>query len=111
MSSLLTKSTGVKTYQMVVNVTGFLEGELSDWPANIQDKILEALEAKAQEVEHPLTVVYSACGKDWGSDDSNPKFFLHVIASEIVVADSRMFEEEKFRIRTIISDAMAGRKS
>lgn len=106
--SLLTKATGIRTFQLLADVTAYLEGELADWPANIQDRILEALERKAKEVELPLMIVYSACGKDEFADTD--KFFVYVVASEIVVADDRFFQDEKAKLKHIIADIVAGRR-
>ena len=107
-TALIQQQTGIKTYQLVVSVTSYMEGTLDDWPNNIQDGVLEALEKMAQKAEHPLTVVYSACAQDFGSEDDNPTFHICVIASEIVAADDRIFQEEKERIRNLISDIENG---
>lgn len=109
--SLIQQATGIKTYEVVVYVSGYLEGELADWPANIQDRLLEALERKAQEVEHPLTIVHSRCDVDYGETSKDDKFYLHVIASEIVVADGRHLRDEKEKIKQVIADIIAGRKT
>lgn len=89
----------VRTFEIVQYVTGPLEGKLEDWPASIQDAVYQALERKAEEVELPLMVVDSACGIDYGeaNDGSQDRFFLHILASEIVVRDTgfeqRMIEQ------------------
>lgn len=80
--------TGVKTFELVQYVNGYLEGELKDWPANIQDAVMQALERKAREVELPLTIVGSYCDLDYGETKGQDRFFLRIIASEIVVKDT-----------------------
>jgi len=106
------KLTGIKTYDLVQYVTGFLEGEIDDWPAAIQDAVYAALEKKSGEVEHPLAIVHSRCDVDYADDDrSQDRFYVHVIASEIVVADSRFIEEEKANMRSLIADIIAGRRT
>lgn len=90
---LQNKTTQIRTFQVVANVSSFLEGEIQDWPANIQDGILAALERKAQEVELPLTVVASYCDLDYATEEGEEdKPFVVVIASEIVAADSRFVQ-------------------
>ena len=82
------KANPIRTFEVKVYVNGYVEGGLADWPANVQDAIYEALEKKSDEVQLPLTVVHSYCDIDHGEamDGSQDRFFLHVIASEIVVA-------------------------
>lgn len=80
--------TGVRTFEIVQYVTGYLEGELKDWPAQIQDAVMQALEKKAHEVELPLTIVTSYCDIDYGERPEDDKPFLRIIASEIVVKDT-----------------------
>lgn len=82
-------STGVVTYECKVEVDGLLEGELQDWPANIQDGIFAALERKSQEVELPLCIVYCACKNTYNDDGIADGYYIHVVASEIVVRDTR----------------------
>lgn len=100
---------GIRIFEMIQNVTGYIEGELSDWPAQLQDPIYEAVERKAKEVELPLTIVYSRCHIDYGDaqDGTDDKFYIHVIASEIVVADER--EINKMAIEKAVRDITKGR--
>lgn len=83
------KHTGIRTFEIVQYISGPLEGELNDWPANIQDAVYAALERKAKEVELPLAIVASRCDIDHDATDPQRKFFLHIVASEIVMADER----------------------
>lgn len=83
------KATGIRVFDMMVNVSGYLEGKFDDWPPNIQDPIYVALEKKTHEVELPLTIIDSGCGQD---EDG---FYLHVIASEVVVGDERFVRDSK----------------
>lgn len=107
---LIEKATGIKTFQMVQYVTGYLEGELGDWPANIQDAVLEALERLAQKVELPLTIIHSRCDIDYADEvGGKDRPFVHIIASEIVAADDRFTKVAKDQIKEAIADMMAGR--
>lgn len=71
----------IRTFELIVNVTGPLEGTLEDWPSHIQDRIYEAMERKAAEVQLPLAVCGSMCGYD--VDEGH---YIRVILSEIVAA-------------------------
>lgn len=76
----------IRTFRLIQYITGYVECEqMSDLPALLQDKLYEALEAKAHEVELPLTIVAVRCDKDIDSEDPKREFFLEVIASEIVM--------------------------
>lgn len=84
------KTTGVRTFEVVVNVSIPLEGTLDDWPPLIQDGIFTALEEKAHEVQLPLLVVASRCDEDHDVPKGRPgRYYVHVIASEVVAADER----------------------
>lgn len=71
----------IRTFELVVTVSGALEGEFKDWPANIQDPIYAAMERKAEEVQLPLELIASEAG--W--DDIGQRHYVRVILSEIVV--------------------------
>lgn len=83
----------IRTFELIQYVSGFLDGELKDWPANIQDVVLEAMARKSDEVKLPLTVIASGCEFD---DDPEcapeKKFWVKVLLSEIVVVDMRSVE-------------------
>lgn len=78
---------GIRTFSMIVNVSVHLAGTFEDWPSQIQDGIYAALEKKAHELQLPLVIVYSNAGVDI---DNNDMPFVHVIASEVVVADEHV---------------------
>ncbi len=80
----LRKHTGIRTFEMIQYVSGFVEGGIDDWPANLQDALYAALERKAHEVRLPLQIVLSYCDKD--IDDG--RFYIRCIASEIVAVDT-----------------------
>lgn len=80
MSDQATQNPGIRTFCLTVNVSGFLEGNLGDWPANIQDKVLEALEAKSEAEELPLAITNAQCGYD-----EDEGFYVNVWASEVVI--------------------------
>lgn len=74
---------------------------------------MEALELKAAEVELPLTIIHARCDIDYGEkgDGSDDRPYIHVIASEIVVADERGLRREKDQMRELISDIISGRRT
>lgn len=80
---------GVRTFEVIQYVSGFLEGGMDDWPANIQDAVYKAMERKSDEVQLPLVIVASFCDVDIDSEDVNKRFFIRVIASEIVAVDTK----------------------
>lgn len=79
----------IKLFDLVVDVDGPLEGELKDWPNNIQDQVYAALERASHKVQLPLTIVASKCDVDYGGTGQADRFFVHCVASEIVVMDDR----------------------
>ena len=79
--------TRVKVFDLTVDISGPLEGKFNDWPANIQDGIMQAIERKAQEVGLPLVMVDSACSIDYGETKEQDKFYIHVVVSEVVARD------------------------
>lgn len=88
--------TGIRQFEIVVHVSGWLEGTLEDWPANIQDGVYKALEDKSKEVELPLAIVFSKCDHEPTLPDDHPqKFYLHIIASEVVMADDRTIDPRR----------------
>lgn len=90
------KTTAIRTFEIVADVSGMLEGDINDWPANIQDVVFAALERKAQAEQLPLIIVASRCAEDpdvpAGTDGH---FYLHIIASEVVMADQRTVSRER----------------
>lgn len=87
-------TTNVRTFEIKVAISGWLEGTIADWPSHIQDGIYQALERKAKEVELPLTIVHSACDIAYDDEGNQTTAFLHVIASEIVARDMRFTDEQ-----------------
>lgn len=90
--------TGIRTFEIVQYISGPLEGELSDWPANIQDAVYEALELKSKQEDLPLAIVASRCDIDHDAETEgrpHQKFFLHIVASEIVMADERTIDPRR----------------
>lgn len=112
MSQIIGQPTAIRTFEIVQYVTGPLEGEFKDWPSNIQDRIMDALDRKSKEVELPLTIVHSYCDIDHGEamDRSQDRYFLRIIASEIVVGDARMVRDAQAELKEVISDIIAGRR-
>ncbi len=88
--------TGIRTFEIVQYVSGWLDGEFSDWPAQIQDAVLAALERKSGEVGLPLAIVFSKCDHDVDLPNEHPrKFWLHIVASEVVMADARTIDPRR----------------
>lgn len=100
------KTTYIRTFELVQNVTGFMEGDISNWPNNIQDAIYAALERLAQKVQLPLAIVLSYCDIDYGDTKEQDKPYVHVVASEIVAADSRFYNQGQEEIKRIVSEMM-----
>jgi hypothetical protein len=87
-ASLIAPPTGIKTWELKQYTTGFCEGGINDWPAQIQDQIFEALERLSDRVQLPVAIVQAYFDIDYG-DPANgvpDKFFVRVIASEIVAS-------------------------
>jgi len=96
------KPTGVRTFEMIQYINGWLEGGMSDWPAQIQDAIMAALGKKAEEVGLPLTIVACYCDMDYGETREKDRPFIRVIASEIVVKDVGFISEAERAIQQAI---------
>ena len=54
----------VRTWRMIQNVSGPLEGTLNDWPSHIQDTIAHAIDKLKEKHKLPLLVTQSECGHD-----------------------------------------------
>lgn len=99
MSNLITQQ-GIRTFEILQYISAPLEGELADWPANIQDAVYAALERKSKDVELPLAIVASRCDIDHDAEaEGRPhqKFFLHIVASEVVMADERTIDRRRLQ--------------
>lgn len=83
----------IDTYEAVQWMTGPIElgpdATLDDLPNKLQDIVYAALERKADEVQKPLMVVRVLCGREPEPVDVHHEWYLHVIASEVIAADSR----------------------
>lgn len=87
------KTTGIKTFELDVPVSGPLDVPFEDWPANIQDGIWAALEHLADREQLPLKIVHAKYMTDPDLPPEAPgHHYLHVIASEVVMADERTLE-------------------
>lgn len=85
--------TGIKTFECVVPVSGVLDVPFDDWPANIQDGFYAAAERLSEEHEVPVAIVYAEYKTDIDLPPEAPGYhYLHVILSEVVVADQRTLE-------------------
>jgi len=84
------KTTGIRTFELDVPVSGALDVPFEDWPANIQDGIWAALEKLAEHEQLPLKIVHAKYMKDVDLPEEAPgHHYLHIIASEVVMADER----------------------
>ena len=89
---------GIRVFDLIVPISAPLEGGFENWPSNIQDGIMAALERKSEEVELPLLMVDARCDIDHDAEaEGRPteKFFIHVVASEVVVADDRTIDSRR----------------
>lgn len=75
------KPVGIRTFTLMAEISAPMPGGLDDWPANIQDGIYAALEAKSKEVKLPLAII-----KSWCDSDFDGKWYAYCLASEIVAA-------------------------
>lgn len=90
------KTTSIRTFELDVAITGVLDVPFDDWPANIQDGILQALEVVARREEIPLTIVYAKYHTDPDKVEGEPGYhYLHVVASEVVMADERTIDPKR----------------
>lgn len=86
-------TTGVKTFELILYVDRVLPNEIADWPNSLQDAVYVALEAKAQEMQLPMTIVFTQCDLDRDKPAEDPyRYYVHVIASEIVLSNEAMLQ-------------------
>jgi len=81
---------GVRTWQVVLDATGYHEGAIEDWPAQLQDRIYQALEDLSKQVQLPVTIVYSGFHNNDHASDEKKKthpYFMWIVASEVVIKD------------------------
>lgn len=84
----------IRTFEIVQYVDGGLEGDINSWPSNLQDKIYAALDTKAKEVELPLAIVASYCDIDYGDEKGQDRYYVRVIASEVVATGLEKYKDE-----------------
>lgn len=87
----------IRTWESKVQVTGYLEGTIKDWPAQIQDGIYAAMEVKSQEVELPLALVHSSCECMYNDEGKVDGYFIYIVLSEIVARDMRFSSDEQMK--------------
>ena len=91
-AQLIGQPTAIRTFELTQYVTGYVEGTLADWNAQLQDQIFEALERLSHRIELPVAIVHAYCDIDYGHiDDKTGQMtpdrpFIRVIASEIVAS-------------------------
>lgn len=65
-----------RQFEVMQYVTGFIPGEIQDWPADIQDEVYRALERKSRQERLNLKIVRSYCDKEVDEQF----FYVHVVA-------------------------------
>lgn len=98
------KNTGIRTFEIDVSISGPLDLPFEDWPANIQDGVLAALERKSIEEQLPLKIVWAKYMVDHDKQEDEPgRHYLHVVASEVVMADARTIDPKRI-VRELPTD-------
>jgi hypothetical protein len=70
----------VRTWDMVTEVSGPLEGELADWPSHIKEHVMAGVYVLEKKVGLPVKVTRSYCERD-----VDGSFYVHVIAQYVPV--------------------------
>lgn len=72
------------TWRLIVDVTAPMPGELADWPANIAEPILKAIETQCEcRVGWEARVFFSGCMRNHDVPTSQPgAYFLDVQVAE-----------------------------
>jgi hypothetical protein len=75
----------IRTWEMTLSITGAMDVPFEDWPASLQDPILNAMEKLSDKVKLPLAIAYARykCDPDKSPDEPG-RHYVHVIISEIV---------------------------
>lgn len=74
-----------RVFYMTQYVDGPLLGPFDDWPANIQDPILAAMDKLSAKHKIPLAIIGAMCDKDIDlSTKDKTWYYVHVEVSEIV---------------------------
>ena len=68
----------IRTFDLIVPVSGYLEGTLDDWPAVIQDGVYAALERKAHEVGLPPSLHDLMLASHCGAGNSSILFCMQL---------------------------------
>ena len=87
------KTTQIRAFELDVPVSGALDIPFDDWPANVSDGIWQALDRLAEREQLPLKIVHACYVRDPDLPEEAPGHHaLHIIASEVVMADDRTLE-------------------
>lgn len=78
-----------RVWELLANVDGPLEGRIDDWPAHIQDKIWQKMEALSKRVKLSVAIIHSRC--DYDVDTG---WYLDVWVSEIVAVVSETWSKD-----------------
>lgn len=88
----------IRTFELVVSIDGVLDVPMSDWPANVTDRVDEALEDLSAKLELPVAIVSGEYKVDPDIAVGAPgRHYLHVIASEVIAADERDISPERLK--------------
>jgi hypothetical protein len=73
------KAKALKIFELHADVTGYMEGQLQDWPPNIQDVIFAAMERVIKKTRvKGLDVIQSFCGRG----EADQRYHVTVICCE-----------------------------
>lgn len=87
-----------RAFEMVQYISDFLEGSFDDWPAQIQDEVMNALNRCAKKHRVALQLVGARCDIDYGAamDHSEDRVFIHMLAVEMLGVAYSESEVEKY---------------
>lgn len=75
----IVRAKALKVFDLRATVTGYVEGELKDWPPNIQDAIYAAMERVIKKTRvKGLDVIQSFCGRE----EADQRYHVTVICCE-----------------------------
>lgn len=69
----------VRTFDVKAYLDAPVPGEIADWPANIQDRIFNAIERLERRENIVCTIFHSRCDKDYGEVAAQDRWYVHVI--------------------------------
>jgi hypothetical protein len=80
----------IRTFEAITYLTAPIMCEsMDDLTPQMQDQVMKALEEISDKVELPLQIVAIRCDKDYDSTDPQKVWYLHILASEVVIGIDR----------------------